>query len=115
MRTRCPIPVFCTAARALALAVLLSCHDADVTSPVKGSSLVLTPPTAVITVGDSVGFTATTRTPGSFRWTTSAPDVVSVSDGGVARGLAPGRSTVTVVVGGLTGAAASALVEVRAP
>jgi uncharacterized protein YjdB len=52
---------------------------------------------------------------GGYRWTTSAPAVAAVSTAGVVRGLAPGRSTITVAPVARPSLQSAALVEVRAP
>jgi uncharacterized protein YjdB len=107
-----------TAARVLvvagALATAASCGESSEAVSM-GPSIMLTPPSATISVGDSVVFRATTADPPTYRWTTGSPTVAAVSSTGVVRGLAPGRSTVTVVWVDHPGVAASGTVDVRAP
>ena len=105
-------------ARALAGAALLataaSCSESsDIIA--MGPSIMLTPPSATISVGDSAVFRATTANPPNYRWTTSNPAVAVVSAAGVVRALAPGESTIMVAWVEHANVAASALVIVRLP
>ena len=101
---------------ALALAGQVACDAGRVASP-KGPHLFLTPPSASIAVGDSATFSASDDIPGSsgYTWTSSAPAVATVSATGVVRGLAPGRSSITVSSTGRTILKSVAVVDVRMP
>ena len=114
------IRVFRPAAQALVLIFLLaggvSCDGAPA-DPAKGPRLFLSPPSAAISVGDSAIFSASSDglESGGYRWTSSAPGVVAVSATGVARGLAPGRSTITVASSARPTVRSAAIVDVRPP
>lgn len=111
-----------------AFAAVLACASSDAKPPVspiipadstRVVSLEVTLPRSLISVGESIGATATgydvrggrTRPPG-ITWTSSAPSVATVSAVGEVSGLTSGSTTITAMMDTLS---ASALVLVTAP
>jgi Alpha-tubulin suppressor and related RCC1 domain-containing proteins len=91
-----------------------SCGGGDQTSPpAQVASVSVSPAEVTLGVGESHQLTATARdaagnslTSRTFDWTTSAPSLATVSDGGLVHGIAPGDLTVTATTEGESGSAA---------
>jgi hypothetical protein len=115
MRFAIPTRALRRVAEALALAALASCNDSLALPSNTGPLITLTPISATIAVGDSAIFSVTGRTAETFRWTAAEPAVAAVSAAGVVRGLASGRSLITVWSVARPSVRASALVTVQPP
>ena len=91
-----------------------ACNEQDNTPPVQIVSVTVSPPGATLNTGSTATFTATALDAGgqtvasaSFNWTSSAPDVASVSPAGVVTGLSAGDTTITATsTNGVFGTAA---------
>ncbi len=100
-------------ASALAFAgVLAGCGDDVSIAP--NPQISLTPPSASISVGQSVTFSATVSgiSNKAVNWTTSDATKASVDANGKVTGVAAGVATITATAAGATGVASSALVTV---
>ena len=105
------------AAFGLAL-LLVSCGGSESTGvtnsntgPVKPSLVVLEPATSSVIVGGTVQLTATARDASgtvlggrTFTWVASNSAIVSVTQSGLATGIAPGSATLTATSDGVSGA-----------
>lgn len=95
--------------------VLVSCDTVSVTS-VGVASVRIEPASLEVVSGQIHDLSAvaldangTTVASGPVQWSSSAPDVVDVSSGGVVTALAPGLASVTASVGGVVGTAVIAV------
>ena len=103
----------------VALLVVAAACESDTTLPPNdGPGITLTPPSATITVGDSVRFSATIALPGESdkraRWISSDQRVMTVDSLGFVHAKSPGTATVTVASVAQPNTRASAIVTVTA-
>ena len=118
-RERGPLPTARWALAALsALAWMGACLDSTAPPPTV-ATLTVSPFTAAIDVGDTLRLTATLRDQAGVAirghpvdWASGAPDVATVSPGGLVTGMADGLVTITAASGGAYG---RALVTVGGP
>jgi len=91
--------------------------DSPTVSTGRVPTVTITPPNAVLGVGDTVTFNTEGdgRAPCVCRWSSSRPELVTISAVGLIRALAPGQTTVTATLVRDPDARASALVTIRSP
>ena len=96
-----------------------ACNEQDNTPPVEIVSVTVSPTSASLDVGATVSLSASVLDSGgqpvpgaSLTWSSSAPDVASVSSTGVVTGLAEGDATITATA--TNGVAGSSAVHVNA-
>ena len=91
-----------------------ACNEQDNTLPAEIVSVTLSPTNGTLDIGDTLSLSATALDAGgqpvagaSLSWTSSAPDVASVSSTGVVTGLAAGDTTISAAAAnGVTGTSA---------
>ena len=98
---------------ALLPALILGCGGdevAGIQEPATVAAVIVSAPTAVIRVGETVQLTATARDAGgnvlegrSFTWTSGIGTVASVSPNGLVTGLVKGASEIRATTEGVTG------------
>lgn len=88
-------------------------------TPVPVASLALSPPTVTLTTGDVTTLVATARAAGgavltgrTIDWRSGAPNVATVSAGGVVTAIAPGAAVILATVEGIS---ATSTITVRVP
>lgn len=107
---------FRTATWMITAAVLAACGGS--TEPRAGAaSVVVTPATAAVLVGQSQPYTATAVDAdgqpipdATFTWKSSATGIATISTGGMAQGVAPGMTSITASWNGVTSDAATLVV-----